>query len=252
MPIFDSGYGSKSNPNRQDKILIADSEAAGAIKGVKIDDVIKMIKGSLGDTLYFTASGTWTKPANLKFIVVKVLGAGGGGGGAATSIGRGAGGGAGGMAIKKILADDLAASESVVVGAAGNGGAVGNFAGQAGGNSYFKDAFGGGGLGGNSNLGSWQGYNGGTPSGGDLNIPGGGGVGRRGGNSTQGGAAGGFAPMGLGFPDWAVINYGNPGNNDGGQPGLGYGSGGGGGLYASTNIGGGAGAPGLVIIEEYF
>lgn len=40
MPKFSSGYGSKATPADDDKVLIADSAAANAIKGTKISAIV--------------------------------------------------------------------------------------------------------------------------------------------------------------------------------------------------------------------
>ena len=76
----------------------------------------------------FTASGTWTKPDNLKEIVVFAVGSGGGGGsGRSTSTAnncRGGGAGGGGAFVNyRISASLLSSSEAVVIGNGGAGGA---------------------------------------------------------------------------------------------------------------------------------
>ena len=131
-----------------------------------------------------TVSATWTKPARLKYVDVELQAPGGGSGGAATTAASqlaaaGCGGG-GGYSRKRILAVDLGATESVTVGAAGTAGAAGNNDGGTGGTTSFGthlSANGGAGgpgsaaqassltVGGNT-------ANGGTATGGDINISG--------------------------------------------------------------------------------
>lgn len=62
----------------------------------------------------FSSSGTWNKPANIRRILVRLVGAGGGG------SGHGEGGGAGGYS-EKIIDVSSISSVSVTVGTGGNG-----------------------------------------------------------------------------------------------------------------------------------
>ena len=205
----------------------------------------------------FTSSGTWTKPANCKWIKVTVLGGGGSGGGAANAsasqIAYGNPGGAGGYAIDYINATGLT-SETVTVGAGGAATAAGGNVGNSGGSSSFGTyaVVTGGGGGGIVATGTSAtvsgGGNGGTVSAGDIQVPGqkGGATVRFSGTSAVMMQGGGNSPLGAG----AAI----PSINASGSDATGYGAGGCG--CMSSNAGGAfsgsAGSPGIVIVEEFY
>jgi hypothetical protein len=86
-------------------------------------------KATLPDIQTFTSNGTWIKPPGAVNVTAYLIGQGGGGGaggrGPAGNVRRGGGGGAGGaVTMVTLAADDLGATESVVVGSAANGGAA--------------------------------------------------------------------------------------------------------------------------------
>lgn len=100
----------------------------------------------------FTSSGTWTKPSGLIGIELVIISAGAGGGsGSRTASGTvsraGGSGGGGGVLVVYISADDLGATESITIGAGGNGGAsvtadnTNGSVGTDGGNTSFGSLF---------------------------------------------------------------------------------------------------------------
>lgn len=188
----------------------------------------------------FTASGTWTKPTGLKYIIIEGVGGGGGGEASGSTNGNiGNGGSAGGYFKKLILAASLGATETVTIGAAGAGGSGSDVDGSAGGNTTFgAHATGNGGLGGTGN-GNASVVAGGTATGGDLNIQGG--SAGSGGNTN---GRGGDSQFGFG---------GIPISNSS-STGTGYGSGGSAGYCSSssTSRAGAAGTAGYIIVTEYY
>lgn len=206
--------------------------------------------GTYGSMQVYTGNDTWTKPAGLVRVKVTVVGGGGGGGGTNAATAAGGGGGGGGTSVKTVAAASLGATEAVTVGAAGAAGANTGGTGGTGGTSSFgahcSGAGGVGGVGSASNNAIVLGGAGGSGSSGDINLTGssGGPV-----NSTGGGATapatsggGGNSTLGGGSAGVASAAAGNAGGNYGG---------GGSGAYGATALGG-AGAAGIVIVEEFF
>lgn len=179
-----------------------------------------------------TATGTWTCPVGITRAKITVVGAGGGASNYVASQ-SGIGGGGGGAAIKYATVVP-GTVYTATVGAGGAGGASGgNNAGVAGGTSSlagtaFTTVSATGGAGGNA-VGTDAA--GGIGSDGDINIPGGTGVGSTS-NSNTPPATGGSSIF--------------SGSTPLGTAGRGYGAGGGG---RSGDVGGAAGADGVVIIE---
>ena len=190
----------------------------------------------------FDASGTYSKPENLKNVKVTVIGGGGGGGGCTLSESA-SGGAGGGASIKIIAASLLSSTETITIGAGGAGGSSGLVAGLTGGSSSFGvHCSATGGYGGNVNNGLDAGSHGGMGYGGDLNIGGDAG-GASGVDHTSVAGKGGNSFMGGG----GRVNV-----NSSAGAGRNYGGGGAGANGNGSPRAGGNGATGVVIIEEFF
>lgn len=182
---------------------------------------------------FFTSSGTWTRPAGIKYVKVEVIGGGGGGSGHEES------GGAGGYTARIM---DVRSISSVAVTVGGGGGGV-TYSGPGGNgaaSSFGSYATGSGGHGANRNAGHSGGFGGGS-SGGQVLISGGGGNGH-GPQSGQGGS--GY------FGNGAAGGHSNTGPFPGIFDGTGARGGGGAGAYATTTRGVN-GTTGCVIVWEY-
>lgn len=215
------------------------------------------------DTAIYTSSGTFSKASypGLKAVRIRAVGGGGGGGGsnAATANNHSiaGGGGGGGYAETFVLAASLAASETLTVGAGGAAGSSGT-GGTGGTSSFGTHAVATGGLGGSivTNTAlylSAPGGAGGAGTTGTLKI--GGNPGELGtGYATLGiGGTGGASMMGPG----GMAQYNASSAPIAGLPGGLYGGGGSGSsanqnsVNGGSQLDGGAGAKGVIIVEVY-
>lgn len=269
--IVDSGATLTIDPNSTETV---DGSATKAIVGPAQGRLV--CNGALFRTIgfsasiaptmqVFTSSGTYTAPAGLKSVKVRVVGGGGGSGGcsatAAGNIAAAGGGGGGGYAEKTISAATVGASQTVTVGAGGAAATAGANNGGAGGTSSFGalvSASGGSGGIGDTNsapggpVAGGTGGAAGTGSGGDINIPG-----SAGGNGMKWGTGSNRASTGPG--GGSVLGATIPaadtqGGTSPGVPGQNYGGGASGAASAPSQAAsaGSAGAPGIVIVEEYY
>jgi hypothetical protein len=213
------------------------------------------VAGAADGINVYVAPGTWTKPSGLLQIKVTVVAAGGNGGSAtitgpspsiaATGVNAGGGGG-GGSSIRWIPAPTIPGPVAVTAGAGTN--SFGAFCSATAG-SAANNASGGSGAPGASLGGA-----GGSGSGGTVNFVGGGGnAGAYTQPSTSTGASGSGASSILGGGGRGISNtVGVAGGNygGGGSGGSRFGNSSPGGAFGTTA--GGTGAPGVVIVEEFY
>ena len=213
--------------------------------GVTFNDGTTQESASNLITRTYTSPATWTKPAGLRAIKVTVVGGGGNGGGTAVTPKSqtrfGGGGGGGGTAIRWIPAPTIPGPVAVTRGAAGGTSSFGTFASATGGatgtvsNAYSR--VGGGSATAPGGLAVPGSFCPATPF--SQSYPDGGGAG------TLVSGDGGAAHLGVGGGGRSGTGAGNSGG----------GLGGGGGGAAKTTAPaqtGGAGAAGIVIIEEFY
>jgi hypothetical protein len=200
----------------------------------------------------FTSSGTYTPTAGMLYCIVEALGGGGAGGGVSSgsSGGGGGGGGAGGYCNKVISAASVGASQTVTIGAGGTG-VSGNTGNNGGDTTFGAILTGGGGKGGpvGVNLGRTVGGAGGTATGGDFNVAGAvGGQGKSVTDSTTWSGGGASSIYGGGGPWVSELAT----SAITGLAASGFGAGGSGGCQTNnTNVTGGAGTGGIIIVTEY-
>tara|TARA_S200000501_G_scaffold312194_2_gene303167 strand:- start:9219 stop:10052 length:834 start_codon:yes stop_codon:yes gene_type:complete len=193
-------------------------------------------QGNLTSMQVFTSGGTWSRPSDVRYVHVQVVGGGGGGGG------HGEGGGAGGYSEEIINVESVSTVSVSVSGEAGGTYYRGG-AGNGGSSSFGSYLSASGGYGANRNH-QHNGGLGGVGSGGNLNIYGGGGDQHHDGGSSNansgrsfwGGCVAGGHPQGGNFSH----------NHQSHSP---PGSGGNGGYFNSHR--GSNGRPGLVVITHY-
>lgn len=213
--------------------------------------------GRLLNVQTFAASGTYTPTPGARLVRATVVGGGGGGGaGAATAAGQtsvGSSGGGAGYAIGVFNAP--VAGTAVTVGAGGDAGAGGSPAGVSGGSSSFAGLSATGGSGGPAGAAvvapnATGGTAGGVGTGGNISN-GRGTSGAPGLHVSSGSVVAGVS--GATLFGGAVANAAVNGSGADGQAGGAPGAGGSGGVATQNQVGrqGGAGAAGIVIIEEY-
>jgi hypothetical protein len=200
------------------------------------------------EQVIFTSSGTFT-PADysyLRAIRVRVNG-GGGGGGSASALDACAGGGGGGGYAEGFITDisSLGTAVTVTIGAAGAAGTASGAGGDGGSTSFGTEISAGGGSGGQGRTTAGGGLGGspGTGSGGDINRNGQSGFTGLAVTPRQAGR-GGDSQFGRGGVQFGTASGGIAGN--------GFGGGGSGGVANSATVrDGGAGAPGIVILDLF-
>lgn len=198
----------------------------------------------------FTSSGTWTRPTGCKRIKATIQGGGGGGGSSTSSTSGRAGGGGGGAGATCYTYLDVTdiSTLPVTVGVGGSSTNDGGTSGLGTSNAYGQCTGGKGGNAPGTGALTIGGSGGGTASNGTININGQGFTNPYFITSSSAQGCGGASSL-LGNGGDPLIN-----TNSAGNAATGYGAGGSGGFRtAGTTIyGGGAGSPGIVIIEQYF
>lgn len=230
------------------QLLSADSSQASGVKWIAGSSVPPTVQ------TFTTGSGTYTTPAGVKYLKIKLVGGGGGG----------AGGGTSGQTSGSNGTDTTFGSSFLIAGGGTGGGALGNIGGIGGvptitfpavGISFYGQTGGGGAFEAVSSIALPGGY------GGNSAFAGGGGsgysaAGTAGASNTGGGGAGGGC-------DYAVSVYSGTGGGAGAyvevvvpSPSATYsyavGDGGSAGTAGASGYAGGNGAKGIIYVEEYY
>lgn len=237
-------------------IEINSSQVSNFTNGIQVNSINAY---ALKDISYLSGSGTYTTPSKVRAIYVECVGGGGGGGGvdgSGTSTAGVSRSGGGGAYCAKLITSPVA-TYTYAVGAGGSAGAAGDNDGTAGSATTFTGT--GTSLsagGGNQGLGhvgvsgysqSTPGGNGGTATGGDINLSG-----------NRGGARGilnGYVASVSQSGDCPMFGGGRAQSIDSaGLAGVNFGCAGtGAATYnVTTNYAGGAGAAGTIRITEYY
>lgn len=230
---------------------VAGEVVTAALLNAQIRDN-ELILASVPQANSFTSSGTWTKPADCKWLIVELWGGGASGssaGGGAGTQAMGAGGGGGGYCQQLYPASGVLSSESITVGAGGAGNAV---AGNPGTVTTYKGMSAFGGANGASMAGSGgnalaNGGVGGTASGGDRNF-----TGDDGGHGQTVGGIGLFTNHGGGSPHGGGVTMFGGSSQGIGVAGKFPGGGASGSFATTTGFNGANGAGGLAVVYSYF
>jgi hypothetical protein len=211
----------------------------------------------------YTSPATWTKAAGLKAVKITLVGGGGGGGGVRTAnlyTGNGGGGGGGGGASLYLPAASIPGPVTVTVGAGGTGGVPPP--------STPGVVYATGGTGGTTSFGPFCSATGGAGGNSQNNLPFGFGGAGTGGNINQIGGKGDSLDTFNGSPTrqmkgggYTLVSFSGGGPNaafststagDAAVANTGCGGGGAGNSVPAQAANGGAGAAGVVIVEEFY
>jgi len=217
--------------NSDTKIATQKATKAYVDAQILVDPLVDIASPVVRTYLNAASPATWTKPAGIKYVIVEVQAAGGSTGNTTNTDGATGGAGGGGYSKKLIAAASLGATETVTIGAVGASSSFGSHCSANSGSSTTSNVE--------------PGSVGGSATGGDINITGQTGGRSLGVGSAIGGGAGGDSILGFGG---ARVSAGSDAT-----AGVGYGGGASGSAAAgSADENGATGAPGIVIVTEYY